>query len=322
MLVKVESFVDHGAKLSVLQDFKGNADQKTIMAWGNSGFKCRGGIRSDQLNKTIVVLLHKVGDHPYKGERAEDFEFISCAIASYDVVVNKNGIQFIKGSLLTKDGSDQLKLSDLQKWADNPKEPAKLVNRAKAERLMENPIISCFSRSFVYIVKGTERRAFVDFKAEKRLNSYNDRISVSKDTLQYANTLQIEFEDWSWDFSYEFGETSVEDKKKIIEWVDTKGPKLLVSAMLNHKKHFRDFKYQAELISGTKAAKRLYTQRISVSKEAFKERALDDPWNLQFRQIETTINGEQGFSRYVLPMFDGYQLEISSEQICNVFENR
>ena len=321
MLVKVESFVDHGAKLSVLQEFKGKADQKTIMAWGDPGFMCRSGIRSDQLSKTVVVLLHKVGDYPYNGESPEDFRFISCAIASYDVVVNKDGIQFVKGRLLTKDGSDQLKLSDLQKWADNPEEPAQLVNRAKAERLMENPAISCFSQSFVNVKKGTEKRAFVSFAAEK-LRGYEEHIRVSKDTLQDANTFQIEFRDWSWDMSYEFGETSVEDKKKIIEWVDTKGPKLLVSAMLNYKKQFQDFKYQAELVSGTDAPKRLYTQDISVSREAFKERALDDPWNFQFRQMKTTINGEQGLLRYVLPMFDGYQLElVSSELICNVFEN-
>jgi len=305
----------------VLHEFKGKAEQKTIMAWGDPGFKCRGGIRSDQLSKTVVVLLHKVGDYPYKGERAEDFEFISCANASYDVVGNKDGIQFVKGSLLSKDGSDQLKLSDLQKWTDNPEEPAKLVNGAKAERLMENPAISCFSESFVSIKKGTEKRAFVNFEAEKRLG-YREHIRVSKDSPQDANTLQIDFDDWSWDMSYELAETSAEDKKKIIEWVDTKGPKLLVSAMLDYKKQFQDFIYQAELVSGTKAPKKLYTQAISVSREAFKERALDDPWNLQFRQMKTTINGEQGLLWYVLPMFDGYQLKISSELICNVFENR
>ena len=134
VLVKVEEFIEHGAKLSVQQDLRGETGQETIMAWGNPSSLCRDNIPREYLGQQVIVLLRRIEKSSNEGERDRDFELsmgteaekdgdfahITCGRTAYAVATDEEGALFVKGGLLTEDGSDELGFDDLQKWIDNP----------------------------------------------------------------------------------------------------------------------------------------------------------------------------------------------------------
>ena len=140
VLAKVEEFIEHGAKLSVQQDLKGEMGQETIMAWGDPGRLCRDDIPPEYLvGQQVLLLLNKIKKFPSSGghvlswgrgterEKDGDFGLISCGLATYNVATNEEGALFVKGNLVTRDGSDELGFDDLQKWIDNPEEPQEIM---------------------------------------------------------------------------------------------------------------------------------------------------------------------------------------------------
>ncbi len=320
VLAKVEEFINHGAKLSIEQEFKGETGQETILAWGDPGHLCRDRIPSDKLGERILILLNKI-KKPSKlfstnEEKAGDFQLISCALSIYNVIEDEQKVLSVKGNLLTQEGSDQLPLSDLQKWIDKPEHPRKLANDARVEKLMTDPNISCFPTSYIYVKKDNEQRAFVTFSFNPNttsVSSFSPRVQVNKDLQYYEKDLTIELFDSSWNFDTE---TSNEDKKKIEEWIEEHNPTLQLSIHLTHQDDFQNLLYKAEAVVGTENPTLLYTQTISISKNIFKNQALNTPWDIFFKQDEALLGDTKVDLPYVLPIVDGYELEISGKQTC------
>lgn len=318
VLAKVEEFINHGAKLSIEQELKGETGQETILTWGDPGHLCRDRIPSNQLGKRILILLNKIEKpsnflNPSE-EKAGDFQLISCASSTYNVIEDEQGVLSVKGNLVTQEGSDQLSLSDLQKWIDKPEYPRKLANDAHVEKLMTDPHISCFPTSYIYVKKDNEQRAFTSFYSYNNtlVSSLSPRVEVNKDLQYYEKNLTIELLD-SWNFDTE---TSNEDKKKVEEWIEEHNPTLRLSIHLTHQDGFQNLLYKAEAVVGTENPMLLYTQTISISKDAFKNQALNTPWDTFFKQNEALLGDTKVDFPYVLPIVDGYELEISSTQTC------
>ena len=280
VLVKVEEFKGHGAKLSVQQEFKGKTGKKTIMAWGDPGNLCRDSIPKEYLGQQVVVLLNKI-ERTYEGlsgkeEKVGDFEHITCGLTTYNVATNKEGVLVVKGDLRTKNGSDELKFDDLQKWIDNPKEPAKILANAKIEALMKNPHIACAVIALAYVKKGDKKRAFTTFRpSDSPSDLYGT--SVHKESRHDEETFKMDLHDYSWRSTMDFVETSERDKKTIKEWIKTHRPIFQVSIDLKRQENGpQHLESQTTFVVGKRATP-LYRHTISVPLESFKDKILKGP---------------------------------------------
>ena len=336
VFAKVEEFIDNGAVLSVKREFKGEIGQETITYWGGDPTlpSCRGGISQDLLGEEAIFLLHKVRQRTISQylpggnvrvtelEDEEDtvyVELIPCLTSIYHVMRNEEGVLFVEGNLLTKEGTNRLALDELQVWAGDPSIPETLVNLVQAERLVIDPNISCFPRRVAgYLKKGDEMRAFVSFP---RYDEQGLRIdtTVNKDLGQNDQELKMDSPSWTSivRFDDDYVETTDEDKKIIEEWINENGPVLRLSAELTYEDGFQDFIYQAVLATGGENPTPLYRQAITVSRDAFDERLANDPFQSFFYP-----NGVEVDLPYIIPMIDGYYLEIVlSSQLCTIVPN-
>ena len=334
VLAKVEEFVDHGAKLSVQQEFKGTTGQETILAWGDPGSLCRGHILQEDLGKQIIVLLNKIqepvgreleekdGDFVLswgtEREKPGDFTLLSCARATYDIVENEEGVLLVKGNLITREGSDELPLDDLQKWIHNPENPIKIATDVKVQALTTNPNISCTLSASAYVKKEDKARAFGTFRPSNSFVHRGTNTRVNK-TLQHdEKSLEIEFSDWSWRFRTNIVQTSDEDRNTIEEWVKEHGPIFQLSTHLTYQDGLQHLQSEARLIGGNPTP--LYTQTIQTPLDAFKDQILNDPeLNYYFVEERNASSDNANIDLpYVVPMIDGYYLEIFSKQVCHL----
>ena len=343
VLAKVEEFIEHGAKLSVQQDLKGETGQETIMAWGNSGILCRDNIPQEYLGQQVIVLLNKIEKHSNEGgidrdfelimgteaEKDGDFANISCGQTVYAVATDEEGKLFVKGDLRTEDGSDELGFDDLQKWIDNPEEPRKMVANAKSEAIMANPHIRCTTHTAAFVKKDGKKRISVGFRRPKS-DTYPPGAIVHNE-LRYAEEyFEMNLDDRFWysgRYEGDWTETSDEDQKAIEEWVKIQRPAFQVSTELNRQENnLQHLESRMTFVVGENASP-LYKQTISVPLESFKDQILKRPGNFFHTVADNKAFSANTNTRidlpYILPMVDGYFLEIViSSQICYLNEHR